>query len=196
MVGNPSASQVLNLDIVLPVRDRESLKALAAAHRPTALAVGNGTAGRETQEFIEGLGLGLPLVGGSLRQLFGLGVFTPQGTGQNCQSGTDANPAPGATIFAGRLTTPLFGLGLVDLFEGAGHQDEADLLEVVQLVDGAFDFEGRFARKRHVDEDDVGAEEGDLLEGVVAIGDRLDLVTLIGERKADHLLNRQTVVRY
>jgi len=52
--------------------------------------------------------------GGSLRQLFGLGVFTPQGTGQNCQSGTDANPAAGATIFAGRLATPLFGLGLVD----------------------------------------------------------------------------------
>jgi len=51
--------------------------------------------------------------GGSLRQLFSLGVFTV-GNGQNCQSGTDANPAPGATIFAGRVTTPLFGLGLVD----------------------------------------------------------------------------------
>ena len=50
--------------------------------------------------------------GGSLRQLFGLGGFNVGG--QNCQSGTDANPAPGATIFAGRLTTPLFGLGLVD----------------------------------------------------------------------------------
>ncbi|HXU00580.1 MAG TPA: di-heme oxidoredictase family protein, partial [Polyangia bacterium] len=51
--------------------------------------------------------------GGSLRQLFSLGVFTV-GNGQNCQSGIDANPAPGATIFAGRVTTPLFGLGLVD----------------------------------------------------------------------------------
>jgi CxxC motif-containing protein (DUF1111 family) len=51
--------------------------------------------------------------GGSLRQLFSLGTFTV-GNGQNCQSGTDANPAPGATIFAGRVTTPLFGLGLVD----------------------------------------------------------------------------------
>ena len=50
--------------------------------------------------------------GGSLRQLFGLGGFNVGGL--NCQSGTDANPAPGATIFAGRLTTPLFGLGLVD----------------------------------------------------------------------------------
>src|SRR3954454_19186647 len=51
--------------------------------------------------------------GGSLRQLFSLGTFTVNG-GQNCQSGADANPAPGATIFAGRVTTPLFGLGLVD----------------------------------------------------------------------------------
>ena len=51
--------------------------------------------------------------GGSLRQLFGLGVFTVN-NGQNCNSGIDANPAPGATIFAGRVTTPLFGLGLVD----------------------------------------------------------------------------------
>jgi CxxC motif-containing protein (DUF1111 family) len=50
--------------------------------------------------------------GGSLRQLFGLGGFNVGGL--NCQSGTDANPAPGATIFAGRLTTPTFGLGLVD----------------------------------------------------------------------------------
>ena len=50
--------------------------------------------------------------GGSLRQLFGLGGFNIGGL--NCNSGVDANPAPGATIFAGRLTTPLFGLGLVD----------------------------------------------------------------------------------
>ncbi|HMF41386.1 MAG TPA: di-heme oxidoredictase family protein [Polyangia bacterium] len=50
--------------------------------------------------------------GGSLRQLFGLGGFNVGGL--NCNSGTDANPAPGATIFAGRLTTPTFGLGLVD----------------------------------------------------------------------------------
>jgi CxxC motif-containing protein (DUF1111 family) len=51
-------------------------------------------------------------VGGSLRQLFGIGGFNVGGL--NCNSGTDANPAPGATIFAGRVTQPLFGLGLVD----------------------------------------------------------------------------------
>jgi len=55
---------------------------------------------------------GMESVGGSLRQLFGIGGFNIGGV--NCSSGTDANPAAGATIFAGRLTTPLFGLGLVD----------------------------------------------------------------------------------
>lgn len=55
---------------------------------------------------------GLGATGGSLRQLFGIGGYTVGGS--NCNSGVDANPAAGATIFAGRLTTPLFGLGLVD----------------------------------------------------------------------------------
>jgi CxxC motif-containing protein (DUF1111 family) len=53
----------------------------------------------------------LPNTGGSLRQLFGLGGFNVGGL--NCNSGVDALPAA-ATIQAGRLTTPLFGLGLVD----------------------------------------------------------------------------------
>ena len=47
------------------------------------------------------------------------------GPGLNCQSGTDANPAPGATIFAGRVTTPTFGLGLVELIpdgDAPGHR--------------------------------------------------------------------------
>jgi CxxC motif-containing protein (DUF1111 family) len=56
--------------------------------------------------------------GGSLRQLFGIGGFNPS-PGLNCQSGTDANPAPGATIFAGRMTTPVFGAGLVELIPDA-----------------------------------------------------------------------------
>ena len=56
---------------------------------------------------------GLGNTGGSLRQLFGIGGFNPS-PGVNCQSRTDANPAPGATIFAGRVTTPTFGLGLVE----------------------------------------------------------------------------------
>ena len=60
----------------------------------------------------------LAATGGSLRQLFGIGGYTPS-PGLNCQSGTDANPAPGATIFAGRVTTPTFGAGLVELIPDA-----------------------------------------------------------------------------
>jgi CxxC motif-containing protein (DUF1111 family) len=60
---------------------------------------------------------GLAATGGSLRQLEGIGGYSFVRNGQtiNCQSGTDANPAPGATIFAGRVTTPTTGAGLVEL---------------------------------------------------------------------------------
>jgi CxxC motif-containing protein (DUF1111 family) len=62
---------------------------------------------------VNGLFDGMESTGGSLRQLFGLGGFNPS-PGVNCQTGTDVLPA-GATIRdSGRLTTPLFGLGLVD----------------------------------------------------------------------------------
>src|SRR5262245_37929212 len=57
---------------------------------------------------------GLPATGGSLRQLFGIGGFDPS-PGLNCNANADRNPAVGATIFAGRMTTPTFGLGLVEL---------------------------------------------------------------------------------
>ncbi len=85
--------------------------------------------------------------GGSLRQLFGIGGYTPS-PGLNCQSGTDANPAPGATIFAGRMTTPLFGAGLVELIPDATIQAIAAAqpsairgvarLFTVHLTDGPF----------------------------------------------------------
>jgi CxxC motif-containing protein (DUF1111 family) len=59
----------------------------------------------------------LGATGGSLRQLFGIGGYSyvQNGTTHNCQSGTDNNPATGATIFAGRVTTPTTGAGLVEL---------------------------------------------------------------------------------
>ncbi len=60
----------------------------------------------------------LATTGGSLRQLFGIGTYTPS-PGLNCSSGTDNNPAQGATLFAGRLTTPTFGAGLVELIPDA-----------------------------------------------------------------------------
>jgi CxxC motif-containing protein (DUF1111 family) len=56
----------------------------------------------------------LAATGGSLRQLFGIGGYQDH-DGTNCNSGTDNNPAAGATIFAGRVTTPTFGAGLVEL---------------------------------------------------------------------------------
>jgi uncharacterized protein len=39
-----------------------TIRALATAHRPAAIAVGNGTAGRETADFLETLDLGIPVV--------------------------------------------------------------------------------------------------------------------------------------
>jgi CxxC motif-containing protein (DUF1111 family) len=90
---------------------------------------------------------GLGNTGGSLRQLFGIGGFNPS-PGVNCQSGTDANPAPGATIFAGRMTTPTFGLGLVELIpdgtlQGIAAAQPASIRgvavdNVIQLTSGPF----------------------------------------------------------
>lgn len=75
--------------------------------------------------------------GGSLRQLFGIGGFNVGGL--NCNSGVDANPAPGATIFAGRVTTPTFGLGLVDslpdsAFDTLASREPAAIRGVVNRV--------------------------------------------------------------
>jgi CxxC motif-containing protein (DUF1111 family) len=89
----------------------------------------------------------LGATGGSLRQLFGIGGYTPS-PGLNCQSGTDANPAPGATIFAGRVTTPTLGAGLVELIPDATIQAIAAAqpaairgvvnFDTVHLTDGPF----------------------------------------------------------
>jgi CxxC motif-containing protein (DUF1111 family) len=50
--------------------------------------------------------------GGSLRQLFTVGAFTGL-NGQSCNVPLEVEP-PEATQHAGRLTTPLFGAGLID----------------------------------------------------------------------------------
>ncbi|MCK6488259.1 MAG: helix-hairpin-helix domain-containing protein [Planctomycetes bacterium] len=52
---------------IFPHEPRRQAEAAAtirapAAHRPAAVAVGNGTAGRETADFLEGLALGIPVV--------------------------------------------------------------------------------------------------------------------------------------
>jgi CxxC motif-containing protein (DUF1111 family) len=81
-------------------------------HQNGALGGAGQQVERRYGKLTNGLFDAMESTGGSLRQLFGLGGFNIGGL--NCSSGTDANPAAGATIFAGRLTTPLFGLGLVD----------------------------------------------------------------------------------
>jgi CxxC motif-containing protein (DUF1111 family) len=55
---------------------------------------------------------GLANKGGSLRQLFTVGAFTGVG-GKACNVPLEVEP-PEATVHAGRLTTPLFGAGLID----------------------------------------------------------------------------------
>jgi hypothetical protein len=89
----------------------------------------------------------LPATGGSLRQLFGIGGFTPS-PGQNCNANADRVNPVGATIFAGRLTTPVFGLGLVELIpdgtiQGIAAAQPASIrgvavLKAVQLPSGGF----------------------------------------------------------
>ena len=89
----------------------------------------------------------LASTGGSLRQLFGIGGFTPS-PGLNCNSGTDNNPAAGATRFAGRVTTPTFGAGLVELIPDSTIQGIANAqpsaikgtvrFDTVHITDGPF----------------------------------------------------------
>jgi CxxC motif-containing protein (DUF1111 family) len=89
----------------------------------------------------------LASTGGSLRQLFGIGGFTPS-PGLNCNSGTDNNPAQGATRFAGRVTTPTFGAGLVELIPDSTIQGIANAqpssikgtvrFDTIHITDGPF----------------------------------------------------------
>jgi CxxC motif-containing protein (DUF1111 family) len=89
-------------------------RSCSACHSNGAIGGAGQNVERRYGTLTNGVFNGLASTGGSLRQLFGIGGFNPS-PGVNCNSGTDANPAPGATIFAGRMTTPTFGLGLVEL---------------------------------------------------------------------------------
>ena len=94
--------------------------ACATCHSISAPGGGGQQIERRYGTLTNGVFNGLAATGGSLRQLFGIGGFNAH-PGLNCQSGTDnVNPA-GATIFAGRLTTPTFGLGLVELIPDGTH---------------------------------------------------------------------------
>jgi CxxC motif-containing protein (DUF1111 family) len=83
-----------------------------------------GGAGQQVERrfgrFVSGAFDPLAEEGGSLRQLFSLGNFNnpafqggPPGNPSLCSVPVEVEPAD-ATVRAGRLTTPLFGLGLVD----------------------------------------------------------------------------------
>src|SRR5947207_8937303 len=68
---------------------------------------------RRFGKFVNGIFNSLANEGGSLRQLFTLGTFTGA-SGQTCTVPLEHEPADATVHNVGRLTTPLFGLGLVD----------------------------------------------------------------------------------
>ena len=68
---------------------------------------------RRFGRFVNGVFDPLGNRGGSLRQLFTVGPFTGA-NGQSCNPPLEVEPAEATVRNVGRLTTPLFGLGLVD----------------------------------------------------------------------------------
>ncbi len=68
---------------------------------------------RRFGKFVNGIFNSLASEGGSLRQLMTLGTFTGK-NGQTCTVPLEKEPADATVHNVGRLTTPLFGLGLVD----------------------------------------------------------------------------------
>jgi CxxC motif-containing protein (DUF1111 family) len=68
---------------------------------------------RRFGKFVNGIFNGLASEGGSLRQLMTLGTFTGK-SGQTCTVPLEHEPSDATVHNVGRLTTPLFGLGLVD----------------------------------------------------------------------------------
>ncbi|HMF39725.1 MAG TPA: di-heme oxidoredictase family protein [Polyangia bacterium] len=68
---------------------------------------------RRYGRFVNGVFDPLANRGGSLRQLFSVGAFTGR-NGQACNPPVESEPAEATVHNVGRVTTPLFGLGLVD----------------------------------------------------------------------------------
>jgi CxxC motif-containing protein (DUF1111 family) len=69
---------------------------------------------RRFGRFDNGIFNGLANKGGSLRQLFTVGTFTGLG-GQTCNVPLEVEPSNATVHNVGRLTTPLFGAGLIDV---------------------------------------------------------------------------------
>jgi len=96
--------------------------------------------GQEVFEPLANDGLGpFPARGGSLRQLFAVDPFTNPLDGRVCNIPKESEP-PEATIHnVGRLTTPLFGLGLVDampdsFFDSLAAGEPANVRGIVNRV--------------------------------------------------------------
>ena len=79
---------------------------------------------RRFGRFVDGKFDPMANAGGSLRQLFSSGTFTSLG-GQTCTIPVEQEPANATVHDVGRLTTPLFGLGLVDAMPDAFFDDLA-----------------------------------------------------------------------
>ena len=88
-------------------------RSCSACHSNSATGGAGQNIERRYGRVVNGVFDAMESTGGSLRQLFGLGGFNPS-PGVNCQSGVDTLPAAATIRDSGRLTTPLFGLGLVD----------------------------------------------------------------------------------
>lgn len=93
---------------------------------------------RRFGRFDSGLFNSLSNEGGSLRQLFTVGTFTGT-SGQTCTVPLEHEPADATVHNVGRLTTPLFGLGLVDslpdsTFDNIAANEPADVRGTVNRV--------------------------------------------------------------
>ncbi len=88
-------------------------KACGICHTQGAIGGAGVQIERRFGKFTNGIFNSLANEGGSLRQLFTVGTFT--GTnGQTCTVPLEQEPADATVHNVGRLTTPLFGAGLID----------------------------------------------------------------------------------
>ena len=93
---------------------------------------------RRFGRFVNGVFDPLANRGGSLRQLFTVGRFTGL-NGQSCNPALEVEPVEATVHNVGRLTTPLFGLGLVDslpdsVFTGMAASEPAATRGIANIV--------------------------------------------------------------
>jgi CxxC motif-containing protein (DUF1111 family) len=89
-------------------------KACGNCHTQGAIGGAGVQIERRFGKFVNGVFEDLANEGGSLRQLFTVGAFTGLG-GQACNVALEREPADATVHNVGRLVTPLFGAGLIDV---------------------------------------------------------------------------------